>query len=322
VEPTPSKGRPHTKFVGLEEPPIDLEGGGLEVVLTSDQLHGLDEGSGIFYRGINVGAIDAYELDKDGGGVLVHATVEKKYAELVHENSRFYNASGIDITASLSQGFEFDMESLRTLLAGGVELDTPGKPGPAAKNGARFELRRHPHAAGKGGHAPPSGPRFVLEAPTRGSVKTGDAVLYREEQVGQVVSHALHDDGRSVGILVAIESRYAPLVRANTIFWNASGISADLGLTGLHIHTESLESLLEGGIAFATPSKPGTRAAAGSVFKLHDKAPKDWVKWAPRVALGSRGGGKAPAEPEEKIHHDEEAKADPESHHWFHHLFH
>jgi len=164
----------------------------------------------------------------------------------------------------------------------------------------------------------------VLEAPRRGSIETGDSVFYRDEKVGEVVSHGLHADARSVGILVAIESRYASLVRSNTVFWNASGVSADLGLSGLHIHTESFKSLLEGGVAFATPDKPGARAAASSVFALYDAEPKNSAKWAPSIAVGSHkeAKGSAPAEPEEKVHHKQEASGDSKSQHWFHHLFH
>ena len=324
MEGPPDSTKPlATQFKGLEEPPIDASGAGLRLVLTSDRLHGLQEGSGIFFRDLLVGAVERYELDKDGTGVSIYVTIDEKHKELVRENTRFWNASGFDITASLQQGLEIDMESIRTLLAGGVTFDTPGQPGKAAENGARFELRKHAHGGGQGGPAPPRGPRFVLQAPTRGSVKPGDPVLYREETVGRVVSHALNDDARSVGILVAIENRYASLVRAKTVFWNASGISADLGFTGVHIHTESLESLIEGGVAFATPEDAGARAASGSVFELKDEAPKNWKKWKPKVSLASHGTAKsAEAEPAEKVHHDDEAQKDPNSHHWFHKLFH
>ena len=61
-------------------------------------------------------------------------------------------------------------------------------------------------------------------------------------------------------------------MRANSVFWNAGGISADLGLSGLHIHAASLKALLSGGVAFATPPKPGAPVSEGSVFKLHPEA--------------------------------------------------
>ena len=69
------------------------------------------------------------------------------------------------------------------------------------------------------------------------------------------------------------------LVRSNSRFWNASGISANLGSHGLKSHTESLKALLAGGVSFATPPKPGHTVSEGSVFPLHHEAKDDWMKW-------------------------------------------
>ena len=126
-------------------------------------------------------------------------------------------------------------------------------------------------------------------------------------------------------------------MRSNTRFWNASGVTADLGLTGLHVHTESLSALLAGGIAFATPDKPGRPAAAGSVFELYDKPEKQWLRWSPRIWIGpgkdpGAGTGAGPGsatkrrarakQKPEKVHFKQDAGKDPKSHHWFQKLFH
>jgi hypothetical protein len=89
-----------------------------------------------------------------------------------------------------------------------------------------------------------------------------------------------------VGVLLSIDYRYNELVRANTVFWNASGITAHLGLSGLQIQTESLASLLKGGVAFATPNQPGGLVAEGSVFKLYDELNDDWLAWSPDIWIG------------------------------------
>ncbi|MFX6119139.1 MlaD family protein, partial [Acinetobacter baumannii] len=76
---------------------------------------------------------------------------------------------------------------------------------------------------------------------------------YRQIQVGQVKSFQLGDDQRTIEIKVHIEPAYADLVRKHTRFWNASGISISGGLSGLKVHSESLLTLVAGGIAFSTP---------------------------------------------------------------------
>ncbi|MBW3067880.1 MCE family protein, partial [Pseudomonas aeruginosa] len=89
-------------------------------------------------------------------------------------------------------------------------------------------------------------------------------------------------------IHVLIEPRYAPLVRSGSRFWKASGIGVDAGLfKGVKVRTESLEALLEGGIAFATPNNPemGGPAQPGQTFALFDEPQEGWMQGAPKIAL-------------------------------------
>ncbi|WP_034004161.1 hypothetical protein, partial [Pseudomonas aeruginosa] len=58
---------------------------------------------------------------------------------------------------------------------------------------------------------------------------------------------------------------------------------------GLSLRTESMEALMEGGIAFATPNNAqmGEPAKPGQTFSLFDSANDEWLEWAPRIALRS-----------------------------------
>jgi paraquat-inducible protein B len=62
-------------------------------------------------------------------------------------------------------------------------------------------------------------------------------------------------------------------VRSNSSFWLASGIHADLNLLHPSINVSSLDSLIRGGVSFATPEPEGDLAAAGTVFTLLDEPP-------------------------------------------------
>ena len=325
MDPGRKTGKLLRHFTGLEQPPSDPAGTGLAITLESDRLHGLAGGSAIYHRGVQVGAIDRYELDENGKRVTFHASIPKAFASLVRKHSEFRLHSGFDITASLAEGFDLDVESLRALMAGGVTLANPVNAGDPANTGASFTLLPEVHRPAPG-HETPAGPRFVVEAPRLGSIAAGNPVIYRGEKVGVVVTHGLRDDGLSVGITIAIARRYAPLVRTRSVFWNASGISADLGLSGLHIHTSSLQALLAGGIAFANPDEPGAPAAAGSVFELRDTAPKHHADWNPRIWIGApdkdpEPDSVAPSKPQ-KVHHEGKPPGQETSHHWFSKLFH
>ncbi len=187
------------------------------------------------------------------------------------------------------------MGPLQAWRGGGAAFDTFGAPGEAAKKGDRFRLYRDRKAV-LAAKEEADGLRIVLDAPHLGSIQVGDPLLYREETVGHVVGQALHEDARSVGVFVSVQRRFVPLVRTNSIFWNASGIEGGLGWSGVTVHTESLEALLRGGVAFATPNEPGPPAKAGSIFALQSEGQAEWRSWSPRIWIG--GGADPLSTPE------------------------
>ena len=321
-------------FTGLDSPPVEsADAPGLKLVLHTDGLRGIDVGSPVLYRQEKVGAIERHQLAKDGETVEIDVYVQPEYRNLVGSNSRFWNASGVAVKAGVG-GVDVQTESLVALLAGGIAFDTPGKGEPEKlEHGAKFWL----HASRTDMEESDfryGGLALVVEAPELGGLKVGDRVYYREEPVGAVVSHGLSADHGTVRVHLNIQNRHASLVRSNSVFWNASGISANLGLKGLHVHTESLEALLSGGIAFATPDSAGAQVKPGSVFRLHPEVKDKWLKWS---------GGEEKKQEEHKgllskiFHHhedksEEEAAADhdPEQPHpaespkhgFLHNLFH
>jgi hypothetical protein len=168
-------------------------------------------------------------------------------------------------------------------------FDSPrGEKSAAAENGSKFwlhsskaDIETYPFRYG--------GLRIYVEAPQLGSIVIGDQVNYRESQVGAVISNELTSDSKHVRIGINIQRRYATLVRSNSVFWNASGISATLGLKGLEVHTGSMASILAGGIAFATPNSAGHTVKPGSVFQLHDEVKDKWLEWSPLIWRGPPG---------------------------------
>jgi paraquat-inducible protein B len=321
------------RFTGLETPPLFAEGEpGLRILLHTDHLGGLDTGDPVFYRDIHVGNVAGWELSKDGKTVDVQVEIDASHASLVRSNSHFWNAGGVELSLG-SGGLDVKTESLQSILAGGVAFDSPGG-GDPAKAGDAFWLHRSRADVAKTSKSH-GGLRLVLEAGSLGSVSDGNAVYYREMPVGAVISHELSHDGSKLRIAVNIEPTYASLVRSNSVFWNASGISADLGLHGLHVHAESLKALLSGGVAFATPPKPGHTVSEGSVFTLHAEAKDEWHKWETDYSAKDGGGEEKHGIIGRFFHHEgkneEEAKQDDPSpeptpeehkHHFLSGLFH
>lgn len=130
---------------------------------------------------------------------------------------------------------------------------------------------------------------LTLSAARRGSLKEGVPVTYREVTVGKVTGYELGQTADRVLIHILIEPKYAPLVRSGSRFWNTSGFGLDFGLfKGATVRTESLETLVAGGIAFATPDgeRMGNPARPQQTFALFDKFEDEWLTWAPKIPLG------------------------------------
>jgi len=116
------------------------------------------------------------------------------------------------------------------------------------------------------------GKRFTLHTQTLGSLDIGSPVYYRKIEVGQVVAYKLDAEGKGVDIEVFVHAPNDAYVTQNTRFWNASGIDLSVGANGFALKTESLSSMLVGGIAFlAPPYSPNDKPAdEEQTFELFD----------------------------------------------------
>jgi paraquat-inducible protein B len=265
------------EFVGLEEPPVPAKDRpGTKITLVTDSLRGVQRGASVFYRDLDVGDVLHHTLSDDGKTIEISIIVQQRYAKHLTSTSRFWDAGGIDVSVG-PEGLDVKTESLASVLGGGIAFDSPGG-GRPVKPGERFWLHKSWTDVEKS-EMTHGGLALIVETGALGGVAAGNPVYYREVPVGAVVSHEFSADGTTVRIHLNIARAHAAFVRSNSVFWNASGFTADLGLTGLHVHAESLKSLLAGGIAFATPPKPGHDVSDGSVFRLHPEPKKTWLEW-------------------------------------------
>lgn len=116
------------------------------------------------------------------------------------------------------------------------------------------------------------GKRFTLHTDDLGSLDIGSPVYFRRIQVGQVVSYNLSQDGKGVDLQIFINSPNDQFITTDTRFWNASGVDVSVGATGLKVNTQSLTSILSGGIAFREPnwSPDAVPAEENAEFKIFD----------------------------------------------------
>jgi paraquat-inducible protein B len=209
----------------------------------------------IKYKDVTIGLVTAVELSKDYSHVLVTAKIAKHAAGLMVEGAQFWV---VQPRVSLS-----GISGLDTLLSGQY-IGFLG--GTSTKEQRHFvALEVAPIITDQPGR------EFILKARTLGSVGIGAPIYYRSLTVGQVTAYNLAGDGKSVDLKVFIDAPFDKYVTAETRFWNASGIDVSAGADGLNIRTESLISVLAGGLAFDVPEfRPAAGpAVADTEFSLY-----------------------------------------------------
>ena len=245
---------------------------GDELSIRVERGDGLSPGTEIRYKGLQVGKIERVELTGDLQAVMLHGRITTAAQQVLRPGSRFWVVKPeIGLTGAAN---------LDTLIGGQYIEVQPSSQG----NGRQTDfvaLKQAPEQV-----VEEAGLRLVLSAPRRGSLKAGSPVTYREIQVGKVTGYELGATADRVLIHILIEPRYAALVHTGTRFWNSSGFGVDFGLfKGVQVRTESVETLVAGGVAFATPEPTGNAAVPGQTFALFDEAQPEWLQWAPKIAL-------------------------------------
>ena len=113
-----------SKFTALEVAPIITDQPGRRFVLKASTLGSLGVGSPIYYRQLQAGQVAAYDLSADGKGIDITVFINKPYDTYVTPETRFWNASGIDVSVGAG-GVNVRTEGLVALLAGGLAFDAP-----------------------------------------------------------------------------------------------------------------------------------------------------------------------------------------------------
>ena len=141
----PGSGKAKAEFVGLETSPVTVERNALKIVLRAPRTGSLRVNSPVYYRGVEVGTVADTQLGADATMADIHVLIKRRYANLVRTGSKFWNASGADVSLGLFHGLEVKMESVRSLVAGGIAFATPNDPDDKpVKSGAVFPLHDEP----------------------------------------------------------------------------------------------------------------------------------------------------------------------------------
>lgn len=259
---------------------------GPEITIRFHNGAGIEAGRTVLeHKGVAVGSVESVALDDKLEQVLVKVQLAKHAANLAQSDSEFW-------LVRPEIGFS-GIKGLDTLFTGARLKVRPGTSGqPASEFTA---LRRAPLL-----ETSARGRSYVLRADRLGALTAGAPVFFREVKVGFVEAHRLTPDADGVLVRIRIRTPYDQLIRSDTRFWNSGGVSVKVGLLGAEIRSNSLESLIAGGVAFATPdTSAGPPADEGATFELANESEKEWLTWKPRIPIEeSMEGWETTPEPE------------------------
>lgn len=256
---------------------------GPRITITFPDAAGLEPGADLIHRGVSVGIVRSITLSPGFESVVVEAELAPHAEGFARTGTRFWivrpevgfgGVSGLDTIIgpryiAVERGRGDGTDRAR----GFVGLDAAPDDPVTAEDGLLVRLR----------------------ARSAGSITRGSAVLYRNVRVGRIIGTRLADDATAVEIEAVIDPEYAPLVRENSRFWDASGVGVDFGwFRGLSVEAGSIDAVLRGAIAFATPNELGPRAAHGRSFDLQQTLDSRWLDWSPAIELDRPIRGDAP----------------------------
>ncbi|MCZ6698650.1 MAG: MlaD family protein [Planctomycetota bacterium] len=245
---------------------------GVLITVQLDRGHGLEPAAEVRHRGIAVGRVESVALNEGLDGILVSARLNPEAEHLARAGTRIWvvrpklGISGV--------------VGLETVVGPRYLAILPGD-GPPQQH--FVGLNEQPILM----DVQPGDLDVILQTNRKGSLRPGAPILYRQVPVGVILSVGLTGDGGAVEARAHIHKAYAQLVRPETRFWNAGGVEAKMSIRGLSLSMESVESLVIGGVALATPPNAGEMVRTGHRFELVAKPQEDWLNWQPLVVIGS-----------------------------------
>jgi paraquat-inducible protein B len=243
----------------------------IEVLVTFENIGQLKNGAKVSCRGVALGYVAKTSFDEDLRTIQATLYIEKQYENFFRKDTKIWLAKpSLKLTK---------VENLDSILFGLSVMIEPGS-GKLSKEFTGRTTPPHPFFTSLKGLG------LILETNQLNSLDIGSPVYYRRVKVGEVTGYDLAFNFKDVLVYITIEDRYAPLIRENTKFWNASGVKVTGGVfSGITVSTESFEALVAGGIALATPDKEnmGPRVDTGYRFKLHEKPEAGWLDWSPEI---------------------------------------
>lgn len=206
------------------------------ITISFVSAEGLEAGkTKVKYKDVDIGQVQSITLSKDRSHVLTSVQLSKEAENFTADDTRFWVVRPRVAASGIS--------GLNTLFSGAYIGADAGK---SADTKREFVGLEQPPIITRD----TSGKQFVLHTDDLGSLDIGSPVFYRRIKVGQVAAYDLDQNGKGVSLRIFVNAPYDKFVSINSRFWHASGFDMQINASGFKLHTQSLATVVLGGIAF------------------------------------------------------------------------
>ncbi len=262
----------------LEEKYVQQEG--KRFTLTLEDANLISTSSHIYFKGVEAGKVLSKVYNENTSKIDVEIFVFEKFAKFINQSTKFYTLDSLSVDFSMSN-LNINAQPLNKLIKGGISFITLNEEAKKVDKFYNFSFYKSLKDIYKENRFNSDGLRIVVNAKQKSSLKENSPVFYRQVQIGVVEKYKLSNDGTNVELQLYIDKEFKNLVRENSIFYNATAFGMKINLLGVKISTETVETLLRGGISLVTPTKYKGQAKEMSNFILYDDVKEKWLEWNP-----------------------------------------
>jgi len=255
------------EFTALDKPIIEKpDPDGISIQVVTDSLDSLHIGSLVYFNRFPVGQVYHYEINKITKKILIDLMIKKNYKNLIKNNSRFWNISGISADISFDN-IQVKADGLASVIMGGIAFDSPKDGQIITEPHQPFTLYSDYKSIAKNTFNTTEDSRITLYADQSYHISTDSLISYLGLEVGKVINVKLTSNNK-VAIDIEIQKKYAHLITAQTSFFVDSGLHADFSKANLDVRLPNLKQLMLGNISFISK---GTGKAQSSYPLLSNK---------------------------------------------------
>jgi len=258
--PGEETGEQQTEFTAIQEQPISIPENALLINLQSKNAASINIGTPIFFKKIQVGEVVQVRLDNSGQFVNIKAFVESKYSNLVKNESKFWNISGLQANVSRT-GIDIKLESITSLIAGGITFSSPEDATTPVLAEQVFTLFDNIKESQQG-------LKITLKTPSINKLPKGAGILFKGHGIGRISNISYDSEAQLFNTEAIINPAFSKMVTENAQFWIEK-------TTISFANIKNLGNIISGDYINFSHSKNYQEETQKTEFIIHQDTPSD-----------------------------------------------